>query len=86
MIYTVTDNLSLFLKVTCGHPFQERVTSFKNDTIIIESYMEPAMEGAILTFECLPQYVLIGPNNTTCMGNGEWEPDPTEVECKGMIS
>ena len=47
--------------------------------------MEPAMEGAIVTFEYLPQYVLIGPNNTTCMGNGEWEPDPSEVACKGMI-
>ena len=47
--------------------------------------MEPATEGATVTFECPLQYVLTGPNITTCMGNGsgEWEPDPGEVECNG---
>ena len=24
---------------------------------------------------------VIGPNSSTCMGNGEWEPDPREVRC-----
>ena len=38
--------------------------------------MEPAMEGATVTFECPPQYFLTGPNTTICVGNGEWEPDP----------
>ena len=52
----------------------------KNNIIIVE----PAMEGATLTFKYPPpQYVLTGPNTTTCMGNGEWEPDPGEVECNG---
>ena len=44
--------------------------------------MDPALEGATLTFECPPQYVLLYPNTTACMGNGEWESDPREVECK----
>ena len=43
------------------------------------------MEGATITFECPPQYVLTGPNTTACMGNGEWEPDPGEMECYGKI-
>ena len=47
--------------------------------------MDPALEGAVLSFDCPPQHVLIGPNTTTCMGNGEWEPDPREVECKGIM-
>ena len=51
---------------------------------MITGYVEPAMEGATVTFECPPQYVLTGPNITTCMGNGEWEPDPREAECNGM--
>ena len=51
---------------------------------MITGYVEPAMEGATVTFECPPQYVLTGPNTTTCMRNGEWEPDPGEVECNGM--
>ena len=76
--------LSPYLIVTCGHTFQDEVTSFKNDAIIIEGYMDPALEGAILIFECPPQYVLSGPNITICMGNGEWESDPNEVECEGM--
>ena len=36
--------------------------------------MDPASEGTVLFFDCPPQHVLIGPNTTTCMGNGEWEP------------
>ena len=47
--------------------------------------MEPAIEGATLTFDCPPQFVLTGPNNTTCMGNREWEPDPRKVGCKGRL-
>ena len=46
-------------------------------------YMDPAIEGATVTLVCPPQYALIGPDTTTCMGNGEWETDPREVECKG---
>ena len=46
-------------------------------------YMDPATEGTTLTFDCPPEYVLVGPNTTTCIGNGEWEPDPKVVECKG---
>ena len=45
--------------------------------------MDPALQGAILSFDCPPHYILIGPNTTACMGNGEWEPDPREVKCKG---
>jgi hypothetical protein len=71
--------------VTCGHPFQDKI-SVDNayDSAIIEGYVDPALEGTVLSFDCPPQYVIIGPNTTTCMGNGEWEPDPREVECKGI--
>ena len=41
------------------------------------------MEGANVNFTCSPQHVLIGPRSAMCIGNGEWEPDPREVECKG---
>ena len=77
-------SLHNYLTVICSHPFQDRV-SVDNDSVIIESYMDPSLEGAVLSFDCAPQHVLIGPNTTTCMGNGEWEPDPREVECKGII-
>ena len=67
--------------MTCGHPFQD----IDNDSVIIEGYTDPSFEGAVLFFDCPPHYVLFGHNTTTCMGNGEWEPDPRDVECKGII-
>ena len=46
-------------------------------------YEDPAaLEGQIITFTCAPGQVLNGSNISTCMGNGNWEPDPGEVgEC-----
>ena len=41
-------------------------------------------EGATLNFTCPPGLVLIGPNSTTCTGNGEWEPDPSGLTCAGI--
>ena len=41
------------------------------------------LEGTSITFTCPPGLVLTGPNSSTCMGNGEWEPNPNEVKCKG---
>ena len=60
--------------MTCGHPFQN-VTDLDDLMDIM------IMEGATLTFECPPQYVLTGPGpyTMTCVGNGELEPDPGEV-------
>ena len=46
-------------------------------------YVDPALEGQIITFACPPHQILNGSNSSTCMGNGEWEPDPREVECTG---
>ena len=36
-----------------------------------------------MTFGCPHGLVLNGPNATTCMGNGEWEPDFEDVKCLG---
>jgi hypothetical protein len=46
-------------------------------------YEDPALEGQTITFVCVSRLILSGPNISTCMGNGEWEPDPREVECTG---
>ena len=73
----------MHLIVTHGHSFQDR-TSSDNDSIIIIGYTDPVMEGTTLSFVCSSHHVLFGPNTTTCIGYGEWEPDPKEVECRGM--
>ena len=56
----------------------------RSDSVSVSGYSHPAMEGANVNFTCSPQHVLIGPHSATCMENGEWEPDPREVECKGV--
>ena len=52
---------------------------------IVMGYTDPALEGQNITFACPPYQTLNGSNSSTCMGNGEWEPDPREVECTGAM-
>ena len=51
--------------------------------LIIDGFEDPALEGENITFTCNNGLILVGPNSSTCMGNGEWEPDPREVNCTG---
>ena len=46
-------------------------------------YVDLALEGQNITFACPTGQTLNGSNSSTCMGNGEWAPDPREVECIG---
>ena len=41
------------------------------------------LEGQSITYTCPNGYILTGPNTSVCTGNGEWEPDPGQVECIG---
>ena len=50
------------------------------------SDINPAREDTVITFTCSTSDLLLtGPNTTICMSNREWEPDPVEVACKGII-
>ena len=51
--------------------------------VTIEGYEDPALEGENITFICPPGSMLSGPNSSTCMRNGEWEPHPKDVACTG---
>ena len=65
--------------VNCGSlPHQ-----IANDIIEPIGYSQPAIVGTSVTFVCPSTHVQTGPNTTTCMRNGEWEPDPRLVECTG---
>ena len=44
--------------------------------------MMPVMEGIVVSFSCHFEFILTGPNSSMCMRNGEWEPDPREVDCR----
>ena len=56
-----------------------------NDVIIV-GYEDPALEGENITFTCPTGAILTGPNTSTCVENGEWEPDPREVECSVLVT
>ena len=53
--------------------------------MIITADSDPPIEGTNITFSCpaASGMVLFGPTISTCMGNGQWAPDPREVRCKG---
>ena len=42
------------------------------------------VEGTTINFSCSPGLVLNGSSIATCTENGEWEPDPSGVECNGL--
>ncbi|MCG8620954.1 MAG: CCP domain-containing protein [Proteobacteria bacterium] len=50
----------------------------------IVNYSQLLIEGTTLMFTCLPGLTLSGPNTTTCLGNGQWIPNPDLIKCKGV--
>jgi hypothetical protein len=50
------------------------------------SQENPHMEGQLITFTCPRGFVPTGPNSSVCARNGEWEPDPREVDCIGAYA
>ena len=62
----------------CRHPTEQ-----VDDAVRVIGFTEPAVRGTNVTLTCPPGLVLTGPDNLTCVGNVEWEPDPKDIECKG---
>ena len=58
-----------------------------SETVVVSEYTPdwPVVEGTNVIFGCSNGLVLSGPNVSTCMENGQWVPDPSEVKCKGII-
>ena len=72
----------IFLTAKCGDPF-DRLSYNDSESIWILGYTNAVLEGDKINFTCTSGMELVGPNSITCMANGEWEPNPKEVECKG---
>ena len=64
----------------CSNPLK-----LVHSDVIIVGYEDPALEGANIIFICPIEAILSGPNSSTCMGNGEWEPDPRVVNCTSEL-
>ena len=67
----------ILLTANCGDALDQ-------SSVVSSDYTNQSLEGSTVNFTCPPGFILIGPNMSTCMGNGEWEPDPREVNCMGM--
>ena len=56
-------------------------------SLYILGYNEPAVVGTAISFNCSePGKVLTGPNSATCTEDGQWVPDPSQLQmnCKGI--
>ena len=40
-------------------------------------------EGVEIMFTCPPDFLLSGADTSTCMEDGQWLPNPSQVECRG---
>ena len=70
--------LIIFIKVVnCGYP---KIT---DGSVTLVNFSDPALRGTSVTFSCSEDLILTGPDSAICMDNGQWEPDPREVKCKG---
>ena len=77
--------ISVFCTANCGYPLQASGHEF-NNSLRITGYEPPMLVGSNISLSCHPEYVLIGPNISTCLENGEWVPDPKEVQCGGVYT
>ena len=60
----------------CSNPLE-----LTHINVMVWGYEEPSLEGNSVTFACPAGLVPTGSYSSTCMRNGEWEPDPREVTC-----
>ena len=68
------------MKCDSGPPFQ--ITGNDSPRVTITNYSEPALNGTVAFLECPLGLVLSRQDNkTVCNAQGEWEPDPSEVNC-----
>ena len=84
----------LILTAACAEPAlvsdnNPQEHGYRNVSVLMVSelgYGRPSLEGESAKLSCSPELVQVGPNLTTCTGNGRWEPDPMKVACKGISS
>lgn len=73
-------HIILLIVDTCDLP-----TKLLNRPVIVDtgSQDHPQLEGEIITYSCPPGLALNGSNASVCTGDGEWDPDPGELDCIG---
>ena len=85
--YGISDTLNQYYCTVTVHMHTVRCYNpvVSNGNIIISDYGDPPIEGTIITLSCLHGLILTGSNTSTCMGNGDWEPDLKRMQCKSEL-
>ena len=58
-------------------------------SLYVLDYSKPAFVGTMVSFNCSqPKEELVGPNSAQCMEDGQWVPDPNQLQisCKGIMN
>ena len=71
--------ISSILSAKCRYP----VVADLDEHVKIMGYSDPAVKGSNISFGCSSGLEF---TTATCMRNGEWEPDPRELECNNMYA
>ena len=76
-----------YMIANCGDPSD---IVLDQSSVVIMGYSDttPSLKGNTVNYTCYPGdlEILTGPNMSTCMENGNWEPDPTNVSCIGEFT
>ena len=70
-------SILFYILAICSHPVEQL-----EDSVRVIGYEKPALRGTNVTLACPTGMTLNGSDTLTCMGNGEWEPDPNKPKCK----
>ena len=72
---------AIMLAGECSNPM-----ALVNNNVRIIGYEDPALEGEVISFTCSFGMELNGPISSSCIRNGEWDPNPGVVNCTGVLN
>ena len=56
--------------------------SLVGNSVMALGYHNLSVNGTVVTFSCPPGLMLNGPNSVMCTHTGQWEPPPSEINCR----
>ena len=72
---------SFLYAANCGYYDQQSAFNISQPNLV---YRGVPTVGTIADLSCPSGMIPNGTNTTVCTGNGEWEPDPKDVQCIGV--